>query len=403
MNARERLEAMLASGELARVAATIRVRRDLAAALGMTDASYDHAVRDIRKSGKPFPTVRELQDMGLGRAPAQPAEPPLPALPDGHRVRGVSTYVGPDGEIRGQWIKTGAEQEDKHSALIEAMTKVADAWRGKAEPVPSPVVSNEDLLCVVPMGDPHLGLYAWSEETGQDFDLDIAERNLVAAADHLIALAPPAKEALIISLGDFFHTDTSANQTMRSHHALDVDTRWSKVLAVGIRTMRRIIDRALEKHETVNVICEIGNHDDHSAIMLGLCLAQFYEREPRVRVDTSPAKFHWFRFGDNLIGVTHGDTVKPDKLPGVMAHDRARDWGETVHRYWYTGHVHHKSQMEYPGVIVETFGTLAPRDAYAAGAGYRSGQDLCLDVIHRKWGRINRHTVGIRQLTWEAA
>jgi hypothetical protein len=90
--------------------------------------------------------------------------------------------------------------------------------------------------------------------------------------------------------------------------------------------------------------------------------------------------------------------TKPDRLPGVMASDRAEDWGQTKHRRFYCGHVHHKSVKEYPGVTVETLGTLAPRDAWAAASGYRSEQDLQLDVWHRRWGLVNRHVVGIRQL-----
>ena len=49
---------------------------------------------------------------------------------------------------------------------------------------------------------------------------------------------------------------------------------------------------------------------------------------------------HWHRFGKNLIGVTHGDTVKAQQLGPVMACDRPEDWGETAYRFWYTGHVH---------------------------------------------------------------
>jgi hypothetical protein len=162
--------------------------------------------------------------------------------------------------------------------------------------------------------------------------------------------------------------------------------------------MRRCIDRALERHNIVRVINEIGNHDDHSAIMLAICLANFYEREPRVIVDTSPNRFHWYRFGANLIGTTHGHSVKAADLPGIMANDRPKDWGETKYRFWYTGHVHHDQLKEYRGCTVETFRTLAAADAWHNSQGYRSGRDMKLDVIHRERGRICRHVVGIADL-----
>jgi hypothetical protein len=321
---------------------------------------------------------------------------------EGYHVKGTSTYYNKDGTIRGQWVKTNKDPEHRLEQLFQAVADLAEPFRGLHDPVAPPEDTDADLLCVYPMGDPHLGMHSWSRETGQDFNLKIAEASLVAAVDHLVNLAPRAKEALILNLGDFFHSDSQENRTARSGHQLDVDSRWSKVLGIGIRAMRRVIDRALEKHERVTVVCEIGNHDDHSSIMLALCLANYYEREPRVVIDTSPAKFHWYRFGANLIGTTHGDTVKADKLAGVMATDRAKDWGETLHRYWYTGHVHHDSLKEYPGCVVETFRTLAARDAWHSAAGYRSGRDMKLDVLHRTHGRINRHVVGIQQLIQES-
>ena len=320
-------------------------------------------------------------------------------VPAGYHVKGVSTYYDADGNVIGQWVKSQQDPEGKLELLLDAVKQIAEPFAGSHDPVPPPAATTADLLCVYPMGDPHLGMYAWASETGEDFDLDIAERNLVAAVDHLVDLAPPADEALIINLGDFFHSDTNQNRTARSGHALDVDTRWAKVLSIGIRTMRRCIDRALLKHRTVRVICEIGNHDDHSSVMLALCLSNYYEREPRVVIDTSPEKFHWHRFGDCLIGVTHGDTVKFKDLAGVMAVDRAKDWGETKHRHWYCGHVHHDTVKELPGVTVETFRTLAARDNWHHAAGYRSGRDMKCDVWHRRYGIITRHVVGIHQLS----
>ena len=318
-------------------------------------------------------------------------------VPEGFRIQGVSTlYV--DGEERAQWVKSAAEGDDKLELLKEAIHAAAEPLTGVAAPVAPPTMTASDLLCVYPMGDPHIGMYSWWKETGQSFDLDIAERNLVAAVDHLVDLAPPSEEALVVDLGDFYHSDTLDNKTRRSGHALDVDTRWAKVLRAGVRIVYRIIDRCLEKHDRVRFVAEIGNHDDQSAIMLATCIDAYYSREPRVSVDMSPAKFHWYRFGKNLLGITHGDTVKMPQLGGIMAADMPRDWGETIYRYWYTGHVHNDRTIELPGCVAESFRTLAPRDSYAAGAGYRSDQDMKCDVFHKEWGRINRHQVGIRQI-----
>ncbi len=340
--------------------------------------------------------MSELQRRAAGRG-YSPANDMTKSAPEGFSVKGVSTLYDGQGNIRGQWVKTKSDETEKYQMLLDAISKVADKWQGLAEPIAPPTHLDDDLLAVYPMGDPHIGLMSWAPETGNNFDLKIAEQNLYGAVDHLVGLAPRAKHALVINLGDFYHSDGKGNMTTKGTR-VDVDARWPKVLAVGIRIMRRIIDRALEKHEHVTVINEIGNHDDHSSIMLGLALGQFYENEPRVHIDTSPSKYHWYRFDKVLIGTTHTDTVKPDKLGGVMACDRAQDWGETLYRYWYTGHVHHDVVKELPGCTVESFRTLAPGDAWHVGQGYRSGRDMKLDILHRKYGRVDRHVVGIGQI-----
>lgn len=332
-----------------------------------------------------------------------PAHDMTKSVPDGFHVKGVSTYYKADketGELKagGQWVKSQIDQSHKLELLLDAAQKIAEPLKGLSTRVLRPTQRDKDLLCVYPMGDPHVGMLAWHRETGKSFDLETAERELVTAVDQLVDLAPPAKQALVINLGDFFHTDNASNRTTRSGNMLDVDGRWPKVMAVGIRTMRRVIDRALEKHETVRVICEIGNHDDHAAIVLALVLENFYANNTRVEIDTSPSPFHWHRFGKNLIGVTHGDSVKITDLPEIMAQDRAKDWGETEFRRWYTGHVHHDQTKELRGCVVESFRTLAPNDAWAHRMGYRSGQDMKVDVLHREYGLERRHIVGIKRV-----
>lgn len=338
----------------------------------------------------------ELQRRAATRGYAPGSDMTKPT-PSGFHVKGVSTFYDGDGNVKGQWVKTNKDQDEKYQMLLDAMSTIADRWTGLAEPVAAPTMTDDDLLCVYPMGDPHIGMFSWASETGHNFDLAIAERDLYTAVDHLVDLAPPAKHGLLVNVGDFYHAD-NRNSTTTGGTPVDSDGRWPKVMSVGVRLMRRMIDRALEKHEHVTIINSNGNHDWHGSIMLAICLAQFYEREPRVTVETAPTKCHYYRFGKVLIGATHGDTIKLAELGGVMACDRAEDWGDTFYRYWLTGHIHHDTVKELKGCIVESFRTLAPSDAWHKGQGYRSGRDMKLLVMHREHGQIMRHVVGINQI-----
>jgi hypothetical protein len=100
----------------------------------------------------------------------------------------------------------------------------------------------------------------------------------------------------------------------------------------------------------------------------------------------------------HFFGVHHGHTCKADKLPLVMATDKPKEWGQSEYRYWLTGHIHHDTRKEYSGCTVESFRTLAAKDAYAYSGGYRAGQDSKALVIHKDYGEVERHTINIAQV-----
>lgn len=318
--------------------------------------------------------------------------------PAGYKLKGVSTLLRADGSVAQTWVKTTAEQETAADVLDAFQVAVSERDIEPAATVAPSATHNADLLTVYPMGDPHIGMLAWGAETGADFDLKIAVGNLTAAVDRLVSLAPASETALIVNLGDYYHADNPSNRTARSGNALDVDSRWAKILRAGIACQIRCIDRALERHASVRVINEIGNHDDMSSVMLSVCLDHHYRNEPRVQIDTSPSTFHWYRHGLCFLGVTHGHNTKAQALPGIMAYDKPQEWGATRYRHFYTGHVHHESVKEYPGCTVETFRTLAARDAWHHASGYRAGRSMVCDVWHAKRGRILRHEVGVEAL-----
>jgi len=367
--------------------------RAAAEALGMNRRTVDEAIIRVVKAA--------------AKRGWSPDHDMTETVPDGFAVAGVSTLyrkgLDKDGaptknEVL-QWVKSKQDAEKLLELAVEAIKEAFGDSTMKVPEIAMPSPANnknkllfnpDDLLIAYPMGDPHIGMYAWAEEAGHDFDVKIASRNLIAAMDRLVSASPEAKQAVIVNVGDFFHADTVANTSTRGTR-MDVDTRWGNVLHVGVRAMRACIELALAKHEQVHVINEIGNHDEQTAQVLTLALSMAYEQNPRVTFDTSPGRFHYYRFGNVLLGVTHGDTVKPERLGEIMAADRQKEWGDTEFRYWYTGHIHTRKSYELRGCVVESFRSLAPKDAWTASMGYRSGRDMYSVTLHRKYGEIERH------------
>jgi hypothetical protein len=359
--------------------------RAAAKALGLSKAAVSNAMDRLRRSA----SIRGYS----------PAHDMTKTVPETHVVKGVSSYYGKDGDLRGQWVKSSLDMdmlEEHRKAIFDSLADDLKALSPLTDPPP---FTNTDLLVVMPWGDPHFGMYAWAQEAGENFDLAEAKRLTLGAVDRLVSAAPPAETAIILPLGDFFHMDDQTNRTPGHGHQLDADGRFAKVLDVGIQSLRHAILRALEKFAHVIVRIEPGNHDPHAKWALTFAMKGYFENEPRVEIDTSPAK-HWFyRFGKVLIGSTHGDTIKQEQMLGVMAADRPEDWGLTKHRYWYSGHIHHSTVKEFPGVTCESFRTLAAKDAYSAGYGYRAGRDMRVIVHHREHGEIERHRCDVGMIT----
>jgi hypothetical protein len=319
-------------------------------------------------------------------------------VPSPFVVKGFSTLYDSDGNQKAQWIKTKVDEARIEEGVKEAIEFLVKEAKGLSPAVKTPKHTQSELLAAYPFGDPHIGMYAWAAEAGKDFDLSIAERETLSAFDRLITSAPDAETCLLVSLGDTMHANDQTNRTPQHGYQLDVDSRYPKVLSVAIRIFRHATLRALEKHKKVIVRIEPGNHDPQAKWAIAFALSAYFDNNPRVEIDLSPSKFWFYRFGKVLIGTTHGDTTKHQSLGQLMATDRPEDWGATKFRYWYTGHVHHRSVLESPGVMCESFRTLAASDAHATSHGYRSGRDLCCIVHHKDYGEIERHRCDVAML-----
>jgi hypothetical protein len=307
-------------------------------------------------------------------------------MPEPYNIKQIAEYTDSEGRVTGRWttkVREEAERQKLWLSHVERASSEIIAMPERKLWLPTEQRS-ADKLAVYPVGDHHLGMLAWALETGgENYDMKIARERLATAVRYLINKAPACDTALVAFLGDFFHTDSYRSVTPAHGHLLDSDVRYSKMVELGYDLIIYCIEAALEKHLNVNVIFEKGNHDPSTAAVMAITLSRHFRDNPRVTIDKSPAWFHYFQFGKVMLGTNHGDKVKPPQQPLVMATDQAKMWGETTYRMMMNGHVHHESRKEYPGCFVETFGVLAPADAFAAIGGWRSICQMHSLVFHK--------------------
>jgi hypothetical protein len=310
-------------------------------------------------------------------------------VPDGFVVRGVSTYYNSEGKPTGQWVKSSLQ----HEALLEALRDAVDALKEEIDPVP-PVAApglTESALCnLYTFTDYHLGMLAWHQEGGEDWDLHIAENILMRSYAYMIDACPKASHAVINIQGDFLHTDGKTPVTPAHGHVLDADSRYPKIRRVAIRVIREMVRIALERHDTVHLVIAEGNHDEEGTGWLSDMMAVVYENEPRLTVDNSALPFYCHQWGTVMLGIHHGHKVKNESLPLLFAAQFPEIWGATKRREIHCGHRHHRDEKEYNGVTVVQHPTLAARDAYAARGGWIADRAAWAITYHREYGAVGR-------------
>lgn len=315
--------------------------------------------------------------------------------PQGHTVKGVSTFYRGDGSIAAQWIKTKAGERD----LAETLETVRGAFDDLAPALPLPppeASSDDDCLTLYPLPDLHLALYAWHGEAGTNWDLQIATDRYRETMAQVASCSPSSGTAVVLGGGDYLHANTNDFRT-NSGNVLDGDGRTDKVIDEAVKLAVFQVDLALRKHPSVVVRFLKGNHDEYASIAIVYALSAHYRLEPRVFVDKDPQPFWWFRFGKVLLGAAHGDKVKVADMPLIMANRVPKDWGDTVHRFIHMFHIHHKTQhvFENGGVIAESHQSPVAQDAYHFGKGYLSGRSMQSITYHRERGEVVRNRVSL--------
>lgn len=220
--------------------------------------------------------------------------------------------------------------------------------------------SDENNLLEISIFDLHIGKLAWAGETGENYDVKIAKKRFKTSIEKLLQRASGFNYSRILfPIGnDFFNSDNIFNTTTKGTQQ-DEDLRWQKTFKVGTELLVDGINMLKQSGVPVDVIVIPGNHDFERSFYMGTVLEGWFRNDEMVDINNGASPRKYYRFGEVLLGFTHGGEEKESSLPLIMASDIESKpmWSETKFHEWHLGHIHRKRNVKYS--VVEKKQSLA--------------------------------------------
>lgn len=282
------------------------------------------------------------------------------------------------------WLR--AKKPSRDQLVVEDLIKEMQRHAPRYVPVKYPAPPKgvgEQLMYEISIPDLHLGKLGWGREVGIDYDVRIAERLALSATEELLDRVHGLPiSCFCVPVGnDLLHVDNASNQTVNGTPQ-DADTRWHASFLRASKLIVTMADR-LRQIAPVKIVVVPGNHDRTLNFCLGHAIDCWYHNDEQVTVDNGPAGRKYVRFGNTLLGFTHGDEEKHESLPGLMMRERPQDMADIIKAggtaEWHLGHFHKKKETRFNagdthgGIGVKILPSLSGTDAWHFRKGYVHG------------------------------
>ena len=285
----------------------------------------------------------------------------------GAKVKSIKTWQNPEGK----WLKSIAYENTRGLDLNQAKKDLVKAIAEYELPKFKRVHLDYSKTCaVLNLYDAHISSLALVSDTNNHSDTDSSIKKFEKCFDELLTTTEAfSPEIIVFPIGNDFLHENSIYGTTKKGTKLDVSGNHFDNFTKGLMLLRKCIDKCSQVAR-VYVPLVPGNHDTDVSNYLATALEQIFEGNENVEIDARRVTRKYFRYGTNLIGLTHGENTKAEALPLIMAVERSKDFADTTERLWLTGHYHHISQKEFPGVTVRTLRGLAETDKWHFDNGY---------------------------------
>jgi hypothetical protein len=243
----------------------------------------------------------------------------------------------------------------------------------------------KDPHCLVfDAADIHIGKICSSFETGETYNSQIAVQRVREGLAGIINKSKGFNidKVIFITGNDILHVDNAASSTTSGTHQ-DTDQMWYDNFMMGKKLLVEIIETLLTIAD-VEVVYNPSNHDFTHGFMLLDSISSWFHNCKQITFDNDMRHRKYTIYGKNLIGSTHMDGAKVEKMHGLMAEEASEHWHTCNHRYFYGHHLHHKVAKDVFSVCVETLRSPSGTDGWHHRNGFQFAPKAVEGFIHHK-------------------
>jgi len=288
-------------------------------------------------------------------------------------VKSVKIWQTMKGEVRHTVVVKG--EDDTEVSLKDIKDGLLEELSKEAKPLPKvkyPKFKDHVDKCAVEISlpDHHFGKLAHAEESGDDYNLDIAAELYLNTIKKLYRKVMGNNiERFILPIGNDMINSDNHRQTTTKGTPMHDSHRGPLVFRKAIASVIEAIN-FLRERAPVDVIIVPGNHDFETTFAVGEVLAAWYRGEKNVNVDNGLTSYKYYKYGKNLVGFDHGDKIKGQVLATKILKDNKENIADVEFFEWHLGHLHKEVLNEFNGVKVRHLPSLCPADAWHKFHGY---------------------------------
>ena len=288
----------------------------------------------------------------------------------------------------------GLQLED----VFEPIIKDIQRYSPKIQKIKRTKIKNPHCLILDP-SDIHVGKLAVNQESGETYNVKKAVSIVDSGIDSLLQKASgfPIDKIIFVIGNDCLHIDSSSSPVTTGGTSQDMDGKWHDAFLAAKDMYIRAIEKCLPLADVEIIFCP-SNHDFMSGFMLAQTVKAYFRKSKNITFDASIAHRKYTAYGKNLLSFSHGDGAKLADTPLLMATERPEMWSNSVHRYIYLHHIHHKQTakfmagQDFIGVTAEYLRSPSASDAWHSKKGYRSPKAVEAFIHSYDNGQVARLT-----------